>query len=395
MGEESASAVLTATQNSRLRMAAVMLAGYSAFLSLYAPQPILPLLAKLFNAGEVTVSLTLTVASIGVALAAPVAGILADRYGRKRIIVWSAYGLAIFTLASVTATTLPQLIFWRFLQGVCTPGVFSVTVAYVNDEWQEGGGAAVGSYVTGSVLGGFSGRIVSGFVAAHYPWQGVFVATGLMILVGAVLVHLWLPREVNFHPHHADHHWIDGLTAHLKNRRLMATCFVGFCVLFSLVGIFTYVTFRLAAAPYSLEPAQLGLIFCVYLMGAAATPIAGRCADRFGYRKTLAGGVALALAGVAMTLAPQVWMIVLGLGVFCAGIFTGQTCGNAYAGLAATKNRALAVGLYAGCYHTGGGVGAAVPGFFYNWAGWPACAAFIAVVQIVSVSIALKFWEEL
>ena len=53
-------------------MAAVMLAGYCAFLSLYAPQPILPLLSQLFHAGEVKVSLTLTVASLGVALAAPI-----------------------------------------------------------------------------------------------------------------------------------------------------------------------------------------------------------------------------------------------------------------------------------------------------------------------------------
>src|SRR5262249_26344109 len=85
-------------------------------------------------------------------------------------------------------------------------------------------------------------------------------------------------------------------------------------------------------------------------------------------------------------------IIVAGLGVFCAGIFTAQTCGSAYVGVAASKNRALAVGLYAGAYHLGGSVGAAIPGFFYNMAGWPACAAFIAIVQAGTALVALRSW---
>lgn len=373
-------------------MAAVMLAGYCAFLTLYAPQPILPLLSRLFHAREVTVSLTLSVSSLGVALAAPLAGVLADRLGRKKIIIWSAFGLAATTLVSATSANLPILIFWRFWQGVFTPGVFSVTVAYVNDEWEEGAGAAVGSYVTGSVLGGFSSRIVSGFVAARAPWQAVFLTTGLMILAGAFVVRAWLPKETRFRPHSGQQHWMVGLRAHLANRRLVATCAVGFCVLFSLVGILTYVTFRLAAAPYTMAPAQLGLIFCVYLIGAAATAIAGRCADRFGYRATLLGAALLALAGIALTLASSLWVIIAGLSVFCAGIFTAQTCGSGYVGRAADQNRALAVGLYAACYHAGGSIGAAIPGYVWEWGGWPACASFIAIVQMASAWVALRFW---
>jgi MFS family permease len=372
-----------------------MLAGYCAFLTLYAPQPILPLLRQIFHTGEVTVSLTLTVASLGVAIAAPISGVLADRLGRKRIIVWSAYCLAVSSIVTAAAANLPVLIFLRFLQGVFVPGVFSVTVAYVNDEWKEGAGAAMGSYVTGSVLGGFSSRMVSGFVAAHASWQMVFVVGGLMILACAILVRAWLPEESHAHPHrYMEHHWMDGLRAHLRNSKLMGVCAVGFCVLFSLVGIFTYITFRLASPPYALEPGQLGLMFCVYLVGAAVTPVAGRCADRYGYRSTLVAAVALSVAGIAMTLTESVIVIIAGLGVMCAGIFTAQVCGSGFVGTAAKQNRALAVGLYASCYHAGGSVGAAIPGFFYNWAGWPGCAAFIVAIQILTAWIALRFWGE-
>ncbi len=371
-----------------------MLAGYAAFLTLYSPQPILPLLRDIFHSTEVTVSLTLTVASLGVALAAPVCGILADRIGRKRVILWSAFLLAAASLATVSATTLPVLILWRFLQGLFVPGVFSVTVAYVNDEWSEGAGAAMGSYVTGSVLGGFSSRMVSGFVAAHSTWQMVFAVSGSMILVCALLVRAWLPEESRaHHPKSAsDHHWLHGLKSHLTNPQLLGVCAVGFCVLFSLVGIFTYITFRLAGAPWKLSPGELGLMFCVYLVGAAVTPIAGRIADRYGYRATLVGAVGLAILGIALTLASNVAVIIAGLGVMCAGIFTAQVSGSGFVGVAATRDRALAVGLYAACYHSGGSVGAALPGFFYGWGGWPACVAFIVAVQILTAWIAFRYW---
>jgi YNFM family putative membrane transporter len=52
----------------------VVLAGICAFLTLFAPQPILPMLADVFHASKVTISLMVTASTLGVALAAPVIG---------------------------------------------------------------------------------------------------------------------------------------------------------------------------------------------------------------------------------------------------------------------------------------------------------------------------------
>ena len=43
--------------------------------------------------------------------------------------------LAVCTLLTATATSLPVLAFWRFLQGLLTPGVFIITIAYITEEW--------------------------------------------------------------------------------------------------------------------------------------------------------------------------------------------------------------------------------------------------------------------
>jgi YNFM family putative membrane transporter len=385
-----------------------VLAGYCAFLQLYATQPLLPMLRGVFHAGEVEVSLTVTMASLGVAISAPFAGMLADRIGRRPVIVWSAFLLALSSLATASATTLPQLLWWRFLQGVFTPGVFAVTVAYINDEWHASGvGRAVAAYISGTVMGGFSSRMISGLVAAHAP-RGqavlrVFLVLGGLNLALAAVIAGWLPLEKgraagaaaqNAHQNDAamTRAW-KSVAAHLANRELLAAYLVGFCVLFSLVGLFTYVTFHLAAPPYSLQPGALGSIFFVYLAGAIATPMAGRAIDRFGHRKTLAVAIAVSLAGVALTLGGPLWMVVAGLAVCCTGIFSAQASASAFVGTAARQNRGLAIGLYSTFYYLGGSAGASAPGVFYDWGGWPACAAFIAVVQALTILIALLFWK--
>lgn len=377
------------------RQFGVVVAGFCSFLQMYSTQPLLPMLTEIFHATKIAVSMTVTLAGLGVAVAAPFAGILADRIGRKRVIVWSAFLLGVCSLAAATSPGLGTLLFWRFCQGLCTPGVFSVTVAYINDEWAAGGaGAVLSSYVSGTVLGGFSCRFISGLVASHLNWRWVFVILGVLTLAGTAAIARLLEPER--HPHHASQWegtWLEAVKSHLKNRRLLGTYLVGFCVLFSLVAIFTYVTFYLAEPPFHLEPAALGSIFFVYLIGAAANPVAGRAIDRFGQRTVLACGIGAGVAGIFLTLFHNLWMVGLGLTICSSGVFAATTAANSFVGAAAEHSRSLAVGLYAAFYYVGGSLGAAIPGYFWNLGGWTACVLFIASVQILTVSMALVFWK--
>ena len=153
----------------------VVLAGFTAFLSLYATQPLLPLFQSVFGASHFAVSLTVTATTIAVALAAPFVGRIADAWGKRRVIVGAAFALATTTLLASTAATLNQVIAWRFLQGLATPGVFAVTVAYIHDRWQPSrAGTATAAYVSGTVIGGFVGRATVGVVA----WRASDVFTG-------------------------------------------------------------------------------------------------------------------------------------------------------------------------------------------------------------------------
>ena len=99
------------------------------------------------------------------------------------------------------------------------------------------------------------------------------------------------------------------------------------------------------------------------------------------------------LAGAPALHDPRNREIALGLAITCSGVFLAQTSASNFVGLSAKRNRALATGLYGSFYHTGGSFGAAVPSFFWAWGKWPACVAFIAGVQVVTICLALFLWR--
>jgi MFS transporter, YNFM family, putative membrane transport protein len=179
----------------------------------------------------------------------------------------------------------------------------------------------------------------------------------------------------------------------LRNRQLIATDTIGFCVLFTNVAMFTYVTFHLAAPPFGLSTGALGWLFVVYLIGAVVTPYSGRWIDRYGHRAGIATAMAVGGAGALLTLIPWLPAIIAGLAMASTGVFIAQTTTSSYIGAVTSADRALAVGIYSTFYYTGGSLGAAVPAVFWRAGGWLACVGLVVAVQVSGVVIALTCWE--
>jgi len=371
----------------------VILAGFTAFLDLYATQPLLPLLMRVFNATHFAVSLTVTASTIGVAMAAPVVGRLADLIGRRRVIVGSAFVVTAATALAATSTNLTQFIGCRFVQGLATPGVFGIAIAYVHDEWPTTHvGRAMAAYVSGTVIGGFCGRALVGLVASSYDWHTAFAALAVANLVAAALLAFLLPSETRKASTRSRDHG-QSIVRLIANPQLIGTNAVGFCVLFMQVAMFSYVTFHLSAEPYLLTTAALGWLFVVYLFGAGVLPFAGRWIDVRGHRATLASSMAMGVTGALLTLAPWLPAIVAGLALVGTGVFVAQATASSYIGAVTHEDRGLAVGLYSTCYYLGGSAGGAIPALFWDAGGWPACVALVLIVQVTTVTIALRSWR--
>ena len=364
---------------------ATMLAGMCTFFNVYCTQPLLPLLRETFHASELQVSLTVSSTIFATALTAPIIGMIAERRGRKRVIVPSLFLLAIPTALAATSGSLGALIFWRFAQGLFVPGVIAVMLAYVNEEWAgRGVGRAMSSYITGTVIGGFLGRFISGVIAVHWHWRSTFLVLALLDLVGAFLVRAWLPLAKNFVRAEHGHQVLKEAREHLRNPRLLANFGMGASALFALVGCFTYANFYLAAAPFYLNSAQLGSIFFVYLLGVVITPQSGRFLDRFGFRHTTIVYCAMMIAGLLLTLIQSLPVVIVGLAIFSSGVFVAQAAATVQTGAIAGRARSSAAGLYVAFYYLGGSVGATLTDAFWRWKAWPGCVALLGGVSLLS-----------
>ena len=372
-----------------LSVVAVMIAGGCTFLNVYCTQPLLPLFRHLFQASEFEVSLTVGAVTLAVALTAPFVGLIAETFGRKKVIVPALFAMTVTTLLTATAQNLHALIFWRFMQGLFVPGVIAVIIAYINEEFTSRAGTVMAAYVAGTVFGGFIGRFLTGLLAAQGDWRLAFVILGVLNLLGALAVRQWLPLAVTFVPAKHIFKSFADTWGHLQNPRLLAVCGMGFTVLFSLVGTFTYVSFYLANPPFNLSSAALGGVFFVYLLGCVVTPLAGRFLDRHGFRLTLLLSVGMSLAGLLLTLVHSLPVIIAGLAVFSSGMFISQSAATVLTGRVAKHARSAAAGLYVTFYYIGGSAGTVVTSWFWMKAGWPGCIGLFAAVSLATLGFGL------
>jgi MFS family permease len=381
---------LTPAPPPRAALAACFLAGVCTYLNMYCTQPLLPFLQRIFHATEIEVSMTVSATILAVALVAPVIGLMAESIGRKKVIVPCLYALTPVTMLVATSHTLKQLIFWRFMQGVFVPGVVAVMMAYIGEEFAGTHvGRAMAAYVSGTVLGGFGGRYISGLVAHYLQWEHAFLIIGIINLVGAVVVQRYLPKPKRFVRATDWHNSVAEMLQHLHNVRLLAVYAMAFAVLFSLVGAFTYANFYLALPPYHLNSEQLGSIFFVYLLGVGITPLSGRFLDHYGMRPTAVGAFAMATVGLLLTLLRSLPLIIVGLALFSSGIFIFQAVGTVQTGIVAGKARSSAAGLYVTFYYVGGSLGAIVTGWTWVADGWRSCV--LLLIGVAAIGLMMGF----
>jgi len=376
------------------RRTAVAAAGIVSFLNLYAPQSLLPTFAQVFQTDAAHASLTLTATLLAVACVAPFVGGLSDRFGRRRLIVTASLLLAVPGLAAAMAPTFDVIIAARFIQGLMLPFVFAITVAYVADELEPAEAARVTSiYAVSGIVGGFLGRFVSGWATELLGWRLAFGLLALMTLGAALTIARCLPAEQRFRPTLGWRGSLEGFRDQFANPQVMATCAVGFSVLFSMVGAFTFVTLYLAGPLYGMGPAALGNVFIIYLAGVIATPLATRLALRIGRRWTHMIAAGLGSAGLLVSLLPGLGFILAGLSMAVAGFFAEQVLSLGHIGASARRARSTAVGLYVTSYYAGGALGSVVPAGLWRAFGWPGPVLLIVAVQGMAVLITSRVWS--
>ena len=261
---------------------------------------------------------------LSAAFVVPLWGFLADRYGRKLMVLRSSLGMAVAALCIAGARTPEELLATRFLTGLLG-GVASASMVLITASTPpRHSGFATGILSAGTLAGGLIGPLVGGFLAPIIGLPILYLAVGgvLLLCFAAVLFFVRepaggrvaelavLPGDVPFSK------W--QLMPMLLTATLVALATMSIEPLVALFLIELGVTRggAVAAAGLALSATALG--------SALAAPLMGRLADRVGHRRLIV--ICLILA--ALTVLPQAfvngaWMLIglrLLLGVALGGV---------------------------------------------------------------------------
>jgi predicted MFS family arabinose efflux permease len=365
-------------------------AGLATFALLYVPQPLLPALSRAFGASPATASLAMSAGTLALAAAIIPVSSLSEVRGRRAVMTVSVIAAAVLGLVAPLSPSLPVLIGIRVLEGFALAGVPATAMAYLAEEVDQGDlGRAMGLYIAGNAIGGLSGRVVAGVLVEHGGWRVAAAGVAAFTLACAVAFAVLLPRSRFFTPSPPRLRALGAtLARNLADRGLLRLYLIGFALMGAFVTVYNYLTFRLSGPPFGLPASVIGALFTVYLAGTWSSAVAGRLADRAGRRGVLAAGVAVAVAGLALTLPASLAWVVTGLAVLTAGFFAAHSVASGWVGGLAPAAPAQASALYLCLYYVGSSVAGSAGGIFYARGGWPLTAAFAAALLAVALASA-------
>ena len=142
--------------------------------------------------------LAISVSAISAAVVSPIWGILADKYGRKPMMIRAGLAMTITMGGLAFVPNVFWLLFLRFLNGVFTGFVPNATALIASQVPKDRSGYALGTLSTGVVAGSLTGPFVGGFIAEIFGIRNVFLLVGSFLFLAAILTILFIKE--NFQP---------------------------------------------------------------------------------------------------------------------------------------------------------------------------------------------------
>lgn len=138
--------------------------------------------------------LTFSVTFLISAIVSPMWGSLADRKGRKLMLLRASLGMAVAILLQAFATNVWQLFFLRAVMGLTSGYIPNAMALVASQVPRERSGWAISTLSTAQISGVIGGPLMGGFLADHVGLRAVFFITALLLIV-SFLVTLFLIKE--------------------------------------------------------------------------------------------------------------------------------------------------------------------------------------------------------
>lgn len=250
----------------------------------------------------------------------PFSGKLADRLGRKPVIIFGGVVCLICSLFYPLLTTLAGFFFLRLLHGFSTGFSPTGVSAYVSDVVPaDRRGEAMGFIGTAGAIGMASGPALGGFVAQHFGLDIMFYTSSAFAFVAVMM--MFAVRETIEHRHAVSWAVLKIQVSDLFEPRVWAPCLV------MVLGAFAYGAVYTLLADFGkhLGIVNKGLLFtCLTVASLLVRFIAGKASDRVGRVAVLRITLAVMMISMAfLAIAHEPWMLILGVSLY--GFAQGST----------------------------------------------------------------------
>ncbi|WP_329321577.1 MULTISPECIES: MFS transporter [unclassified Streptomyces] len=370
---------------------ALFLAGVATFALLYSTQALLPLISTDLGVTASRASWTVSAATGGLALFVIPMSALSERYGRRTLMTASLAVAVAVGLLVPFAPSIGALVALRAVQGAALAGLPASATAYLAEEVRPKALiTAIGLFVAGNSVGGMSGRIITGWVAQEWGWRIAVATIGVIAVACAVAFRSLLPAPRHFTPGSPrPRALVRTVRDHLSNPLLCRLYAIGALFMTVFGGVYTVIGYRLTEAPFLLPQGVIGSVFLVYLVGTVSASTAGRLVDRVGRRGSLylAGGTTT--AGLLLSLADSLPLVLLGLVLITAGFFAGHAVASSSVSHTAKEGRAQASALYQSAYYIGSSAGSTLGAVAFHAGGWAGTVVLglLAVFGVVTITL--------
>ena len=370
----------------------LFLAGFAVFSSLYCVQPMMPFLAKFFQVTPTHSSFPLSFSTIALALGLLFAGLISDRYGRKQIMAISLFSTATLLLISSFLPYWEIFLATRMMVGLAVSGVASVTMTYIGEEIaQKDVGFAMGLYISGTAIGGMSGRLIAGVLLDYISWQTATMIIGLLNLIIAIVFYIALPASKHFKAYPIQlSRFIESFKKNLSDPKLRLLFIEGFILMGCFVTVFNYMSYHLLEKPFQLSQTWIGLISIAYLSGIYSSPRAASWSRKFGRGRVLIAMFSTMIIGLWITLIPSLWAILIGLLIFTFSFFAAHSTSSSWVSVQSLQYRAVGSSLYLFCYYLGSSILGSSSGMVWENYGWSGLTVTITGVLCLGLGVAIK-----
>jgi len=360
--------------------------------NLYYAQPLLHTIADRFGASASSAGLIVTASQTGYACSLAFLVPAGDLLDRRKLVPRLLVAAALLLGVAAAAPSLFVLIAVMALVGVCVV-VAQILVPLVAELATDGQrGRAVGTVMSGLLLGILLARTVAGAVASLAGWRSVFGLAAVLTFVLAVVLRAKLPEE-RPRAHIAYRDVMRSMVTIARTEpELRRAALLGGLVFACFSVFWTTIAFVLSDPPFDYGDSAIGLLGLVGAAGALFASVAGRLADRGLVRIGRIGGSALVVVSFLILLVGKTSIVLIVVGVIVLDIGTQGThvLNQSVIYELAPGARSRINGVYMTSYFIGGALGSAAGSFAFEHGEWRAVCVLGAVLGLLATTQAAR-----